>query len=154
MDETGLSTVPSKTSNVVTPKGKKNICKISSAERGETITVVCCMSATGIYVPPALILPRQRLNPHLFKHAPPGTLELVTETGYMNADLFIDWLKNFVKHAKATADDPVLLIADNHSTHCTLPAILYSRENHITFFTLPPHASHNTALRQRIFCSS
>ena len=60
----------------------------------------------------------------------------------MNSDLFLDWLKHFVHHVKPSAEDPVLLIADNHSTHCSLPAILYCRENHITFLTLPPHASH------------
>ena len=100
MDETGLSTVPIRTPKVLTPKGKRNVCKISSADRGETVTAVCCMSATGVFVPPALIFPRKRNNPLLFKDAPPGTLDLVTETGYMNSDLFLDWLKHFVHHVK------------------------------------------------------
>ncbi|XP_054285350.1 uncharacterized protein LOC129001936 [Macrosteles quadrilineatus] len=142
VDETGLSTVPSRTPKVLTPKGKKTVCKIASAERGITVTAVCCMSATGVFVPPALIFPRKRMNPSLFTDAPPGTLRLVTDTGYMNSDLFLDWLKHFVQHTKPSADDPVLLIADNHSTHCSLQAILYCRENNVTFLTLPPHASH------------
>lgn len=50
MDETGLSTVPNRTPKVLTPTGKKTVCKISSAERGDTITAVCCMSATEIFV--------------------------------------------------------------------------------------------------------
>lgn len=142
MDETGLSTVPNRMPKVLTPTGKKTVCKISSAERGETITAVCCMSATGIFVPPALIFPRKRINHLLFKDAPTGTLGLVTETGYMNSGLFLDWLKHFVHYVKPSAEDPILLIADNHSTHCSLPAILFCRENHITFLTLPPHSSH------------
>lgn len=142
MDETGVSTVPNKTPKVLTPKGKKTVCKISSAERGETVTAVCCMSATGIYVPPALIFPRKRMNHLLFKDAPPGTLGLVTETGYMNTDLFLEWLKHFVQHTKPSKEDPVLLIADNHTSHCSLPGIVYCRENHVTYVTLPPHASH------------
>lgn len=142
VDETGLSTVPNRTPKVLTPTGKKTVCKISSAERGETITAVCCMSATGIYVPPALIFPRKRMNHLLFKGAPTGTLGLVTETGYMNSDLFLEWLKHFVHHVKPSAEDPILLVADNHSTHCSLPAIIFCRNNHITFLTLPPHSSH------------
>ncbi|GBN15099.1 hypothetical protein AVEN_19965-1 [Araneus ventricosus] len=39
-------------------------------------------------------------------------------------------------------EDPVLLIADNYTSHCSLPAVLFCREIHITFLTLPPHASH------------
>ncbi|GBN27202.1 hypothetical protein AVEN_46589-1 [Araneus ventricosus] len=59
-----------------------------------------------------------------------------------NPYLFIDRLKHFVKYAKPSTEDPVLLIADNHTSHCSLPAVLFCREIHITFLTLPPHASH------------
>ncbi|GBM85182.1 hypothetical protein AVEN_21304-1 [Araneus ventricosus] len=82
------------------------------------------------------------MNPLLYKDAPNGTLPLISDTGYMNSHLFIDWLKHFVKHAKPSTEDPVLLMADNHTSHCSLPAVLFCRENHITFLTLPPHASH------------
>lgn len=42
MDESGLSTVPNKTPKVVSIRGKKVVGKITSAERGQTITVICC----------------------------------------------------------------------------------------------------------------
>ncbi|KAJ8868450.1 hypothetical protein PR048_029966 [Dryococelus australis] len=60
----------------------------------------------------------------------------------MNSDLFLDWLKHLVHHVKPSAEDPILLGADNHSTHCSLPVILFCRNNHITFLSLPPHSSH------------
>ncbi|GBL88236.1 hypothetical protein AVEN_117816-1 [Araneus ventricosus] len=60
----------------------------------------------------------------------------------MNSHLFIDWLKHFVKHSEPSAEDLILLIADNHTSHCSLPAVLFRRENHIRFLTLPPHVSH------------
>ncbi|GBN36715.1 hypothetical protein AVEN_232662-1 [Araneus ventricosus] len=100
------------------------------------------MSAIGVFVPPALNLPRKRRNLLLYKDVPNGTLPLISDTGCMNSHLFIDWLKHFVKHAKPSAEDLVQLIADNHTSHCSPPAVLLCRENHITFFTLPPHASH------------
>ncbi|KAJ8875166.1 hypothetical protein PR048_023061 [Dryococelus australis] len=125
VDETGLSTVPNRMPKVLTPTGKKKktVCKVPSAERRETITAVCCMCATGIFVPSALIFPRKRMNHLLFKSAPSGTLSFVTETGYTNSDLFLDWLKHFAHHVKPSAEDPILLVADNHSTHCSLLAI-------------------------------
>ncbi|GBO28206.1 hypothetical protein AVEN_217619-1 [Araneus ventricosus] len=82
------------------------------------------------------------MNPLLYKGAPNGTLPWISDTGYMNSHLFIDWLKHFAKHAIPSAEDPVVLIADNHTSHFSLPAVLFCRENHITFLTLPPHASH------------
>ncbi|GBN42890.1 hypothetical protein AVEN_137431-1 [Araneus ventricosus] len=119
MDETGISTVPNRTQKEITPKGKETVCKVSSAERGQTVTEVCCLSATGVFVPPALILPLKRMIPLLYKDASNGTLSLISDT-----------------------EDPVLLIADNHTSHCSLPAVLFCREIHITFLTPPPHASH------------
>ncbi|GBN44273.1 hypothetical protein AVEN_242750-1 [Araneus ventricosus] len=142
MDETGISTVPNRTPKEITLKVKETVCKISNAERGQTVTEVCCLSATGVFVPPALILPLKRMIPLLYKDASNGTLSLISDTGYMNSHLFIDWLKHFVKHVKSSTEDPVPLIADNHTSHCSLPAVLFCREIHITFLTLPPHASH------------
>lgn len=57
-----MSAVPKKAPKILTPTGKKSICKIASSERGETITAMCHMSGTGIFVPPALIFSRKRRN--------------------------------------------------------------------------------------------
>jgi hypothetical protein len=113
-----------------------------SAERGQTVTAVCCMSASGIWVPPCLIFPRKRIRDELFVGAPPGTLKLVAESGYMNTELFLEWLRHFQNFVKATAQDPVILVLDNHISHCSLPAIIFAREHQITLLTLPPHANH------------
>ncbi len=69
----------------------------------------------------------------------------------MNCDLINNWLKNFVKHAKPSAENPVLLIADNHTFYCSLPAVLFCRQNHTTFITLTLHASHVLQPLDRFF---
>ncbi|GBN70009.1 hypothetical protein AVEN_244283-1 [Araneus ventricosus] len=145
MDETGISTVPNRTPKVITSKGKKKktVCKISSAERGEKVTSVCCMSATRVFVPPALILPRKRMNPLFYKDAPNETLPLISDTGYMNSHLFIDWLKYFPKHAKPSAEDTVLLIADNHTSHCSF---VLSRESYNFSYSSTTYESCATAI--------
>ena len=43
-DETGVQTVPGKLPKTVAPTGKHNVSKAVSAEKGETISVSCCMS--------------------------------------------------------------------------------------------------------------
>ena len=52
VDETGLSTVQSQKEQVLAHKGRKQVGKMVSTERGETITAVCCISASGIFIPP------------------------------------------------------------------------------------------------------
>ncbi|XP_031328883.1 uncharacterized protein LOC116159925 [Photinus pyralis] len=142
MDETGLSTVPNKLPKVLTTKGKKLVSKVSSGERGQLITAVCCVSASGIYVPPALIFPRKRLKDELYLNAPPGTLKLISDSGFINTDLFYKWIKHFKTATNPTKESPVLLVLDNHSSHRDLQVIHYCKENHIDLLSLPPHASH------------
>lgn len=151
MDETGMSTVPNRMPKVFAPRGKRTVSKVVAAERGQLVTAVCCMGASGVWVPPALIFPRKRMKDELFYGSPPGTLQLVTESGYMNSELFIRWLRHFQDYVKSSEDDPVLLILDNHSSHCTLEAINFCRNNFIVLLSLPPHASHKMQPLDRCF---
>ncbi|XP_043215954.1 uncharacterized protein LOC122378678 [Amphibalanus amphitrite] len=100
------------------------------------------MGASGACIPPALIFPRKRMKAELFDDAPVGTLPMISDTGFINGELFAEWLQHFQRHVKSTKDDPTLLILDNHVSHCTLKAIEFARENRIILLTLPPHGSH------------
>lgn len=103
MDESGINTVPNKLPKVISGKGQKCVSKIISAERGQTITIVCCMSAAGHFVPPTMIFPRKRMKPELQDGAPPATQFLLSDSGYINADLFISWLQHFTAHTKPSS---------------------------------------------------
>lgn len=142
MDESGINTVPKKIPKVISMKGKKLVGKIVSAERGQTITLVCAMSVTGSYVPPVFIFPRKKMKDYLLNNAPVGSIGLVSDSGFINTDLFIEYLRHFKKNVQPTKDNPVLLILDNHSSHLSLVAVNYCRDNGIHLLTLPPHSSH------------
>ena len=72
MDESGITNVhtPAK---LVASKGRRQISKVASAEKGRTETVVCYMSAVGSFVPPVMIFPRKRMLDLLLKGSPMGT---------------------------------------------------------------------------------
>ena len=68
VDECGLSSAPTRVSKILAKKGAKQVGIVSSAEKGETTTIVCCFNATGsIYVPPAMIFKRKNLKAVLSK---------------------------------------------------------------------------------------
>jgi hypothetical protein len=48
------------------------------------------------------------MKPKLFSDAQTGTPELISESGIINANFFIEWLKRFTYCCKCTQDDPVL----------------------------------------------
>jgi len=151
MDETGILTVPNKVPKVISSKGKKIVGKSVAAERGELVTAVCCFSASGIYVPPILVFPRKRMKEEYLNGAPPETLGFLSDSGYINSDLFLKWLEHFKHHVKPSEDSPVLLILDNHTSHININTITYCRTNFIHLVSIPPHSSHRTQPLDRCF---
>ena len=139
VDESGLSTVPTKLLKVLSPCGAKRVAKVVSAERGRTITLVCGISAGGAYVPPFLIFPRVRMRPELLCGCPPGTKGVAQKTGWMTGECFLEYLEHFVLHVKCSQANQVLLLVDNHCSHITLAGINYCRENGIIMIGFPPH---------------
>ncbi|CAB3236996.1 unnamed protein product [Arctia plantaginis] len=141
VDETGITTVQ-ETEKIIAPRGQKRVGSVTSWERGKTVTVICAMSASGSFIPPLFIFPRQRHSPHLEKDGPLGAVYTCSHNGWTNEKIFVLWLRHFIKHTKPTAETPVLIILDNHNSHATLEAWELAKENHVIMLTIPPHSSH------------
>jgi len=73
VDETGVC-VNQKPHTILAKKGKKSISVIQSAEKGKTITAVCCVSATEVNCPPLMIFPRKRFKAELLDRGPIGAI--------------------------------------------------------------------------------
>ena len=141
MDETGVSTVH-KPGKIVATHGIRHVAKVTSGEKDKTVTVACCMNAIGNYIPPLIIFPRKILNPNLMRGAPTGAIGGATESGWVDGEHFMKWLRHFVQHAKPSIERKHILIVDGHHAHKTLEVITYARENGIIIITLPPHTTH------------
>lgn len=143
VDETGLSIVQSKQPQIIAKKGKRQIGAMTSAERGSLVTVINCMSAGGNFIPPLFIFPRKILNPLLMKNAPPGSQGACHSSGWVQLDIFTQWFHHFLKVAKPSQEEPLLLILDGHYSHTrNIEVIDLARQNNVTIISLPPHSSH------------
>ncbi|XP_031328946.1 uncharacterized protein LOC116166154 [Photinus pyralis] len=141
VDETGISTMQ-KPSKRVGPKGIKQFGAKTSAERGKTVTVICCFNAAGTcYVPPMFIFPRTRTTT-LEKNGPPNAKYSCSKSGWSNEQLFYEWLQHFIDIVKPSKDHPVLIILDNHSSHISIAIYECCKQNGIVLLTIPPHTSH------------
>ncbi|XP_046677400.1 MFS-type transporter clz9-like [Homalodisca vitripennis] len=155
VDETGVTSVQPKSMRVVSLKGKREVYKLSSAERGRLITIVACMSASGNFVPPMLVFPRKRMKPELMDGAPPGSIAACHISGWIQTDLFTKWFTHFISYVKPTKDDPVVLILDGHTTHTrNLDLIDLARENGVSLVCLPPHSSDHMQPLDKTFMKS
>ncbi|XP_062558652.1 uncharacterized protein LOC134223503 [Armigeres subalbatus] len=143
MDETGVSTVPTKASKIVAKKGQRHVAGISSGERGITTTVIFAMSAAGNYVPPFFIFPRQRVQESWKQGAPPDSKFQCSPRGWSTMETCNKWLDHFIEYVKPNSDAPVLLILDGHSTHTRNFSMLEkAKQNHVRVISMPPHTSH------------
>lgn len=84
----------------------------------------------------------RRLYFHAKKNEYFGSLYKCSDNGWINEDLFYQWLKHFTGHATPTIEEPVLLILDNHASHTSLAVYEHCKENNIHMLSLPPHTLH------------
>jgi hypothetical protein len=56
VNESGYS-ICHKPSKVIAERGQRGFGALTSAEKGKTVTTICCMSAAGHYVPPMWLEP-------------------------------------------------------------------------------------------------
>lgn len=142
-DETGVSVVHNNTLKVISVKGKKQVGKLTSAERGRNVTILLSINATGdLWVPPLFVFPRARIDQELKKDAPIGSIFDGQKSGWITAEGFLKWMHLFVERVKPSEKNPVLLLLDGHSSHKDLSVITYAKQNHIHMLSLPPHTSH------------
>ena len=139
MDETGV-TIVHKGGKVVTEIGRRNVWAITSGEKGKTHTIITCVSASGYVLPPFLIYPRQRITENLKEGAIVGTVFHCSDSGWVNAGLFLVWLQFFAQSIPLSR--PVLLILDGHSSHVSIEAIEFARSNDIHMLCIPAHTTH------------
>lgn len=141
IDESGITTVQ-KPGKILAKRGLKQVGRAVSYEKGMTTTIVCAMSASGVYVPPVMLFRRKNMNARLMNGAPSGAKGYASPNGWMDNALFVKYLEHFIEFVRPCAENKILVIVDGHQSHKSLEAIELARANHITMITLPPHTSH------------
>ncbi|CAH1972182.1 unnamed protein product [Acanthoscelides obtectus] len=142
VDETSI-TVQHKHAKVISLKGKRQVAALTASERGALVTIVTCMNAVGRYIPPMLVFPRKNMKPELLNGAPPGSVARFHPSGWIQQDIFTDWLRHFILHVKPSESEQVVLILDGHYSHSrNIDVINIARDNFVHIICLPPHSTN------------
>ena len=81
-DETGISVVH-KPGKVISELGRKHVYCVTSGEKGRTHTIMCCVSASGVALPPLIIYPQKKRVPeNITKNAVPGAIFSNNKNGW------------------------------------------------------------------------
>ncbi|KAJ8891373.1 hypothetical protein PR048_010889 [Dryococelus australis] len=112
MEETSISTVY-KLGKVQEPNDQKQVGAATIlGERKECDNSVSCECYRKLHS--AFV---HLFTPQLQKEGPYDAMYACSKNGWINEDIFMDWLQHFLKHTLPTVDDPILLVLDNHSSH-------------------------------------
>jgi len=143
VDESGY-TICQRPTKIVAKKGKHNVGQVTSAEKGKTVTAVCCTSATGVYVPPMLIFPRARMKAALLDNAPAGSVAEASKSGWITESIFTKWFQHFIGNVSPhSRSQPVVLLMDGHCSHTSnLDVVQMATENNVVLIVLPSHCTH------------
>ena len=115
---------------------------MTTVECGELITVLYAVGASGIVVPPMFLFPRVDFRNNFIFGGPLGCIGGANKSGWMNEDLYVNFIKHFFHHVRSSKERPVLLILDNVDAHTSPTAIDLAHENGVVMLTIPPHTSH------------
>ena len=96
---------------------------VTSAERGELVTVICAASADGNSAPPMIIFPRMRYKDSFLNGAPAGAIGVCNKSGWVNDDIFAKFLKHLINYSKYKVDDPILVVLNIHESHMFLSTV-------------------------------
>ena len=140
MDESGLQII-NKVGKVVATKGSKEVYRLTSGEKGETVTVIACCNAEGNFLPPVCILKGVNKKAEFEDGMPAGSKIIMNrDSAYINSNIFLTWLKEHFVPRKPPGK--VLLLLDGHASHCNEFEMLeFAVENDILLLCLPPHTT-------------
>ena len=73
----------------------------------------------------------------------PGALYEMSDKGWTGQELFLHWLRHFLKYA-CQPQTSTLLLLDGYFSHFELVSIDLAKEQNVIIFCLPPHNTHRS----------
>ena len=117
--------------------------EVTAGEKGETTTALASFNAVGDYMPLLIIFKGKRLKADWLYQAPPRTLVRVSDNGWINSELMLEWGRLFVKSLPKEDQRPHLLLLDGHSSHVyNLTFLTLMKEHNVHVMCYPPHTTH------------
>ncbi|CAF1402456.1 unnamed protein product [Didymodactylos carnosus] len=141
-DESGFSDETERTT-VIVPSPTKFPYKKQGGTGGKSFySVLFCVSASGVILPPYTIYKAKRLMSNWCLGGPSGAGYNTSKNGWIQEDVFYEWLKcMFIPYTDKTPK-PILLLLDGHGSHHSVRTVELAIENHIVLLCLPANSTH------------
>uniref|UniRef100_A0A1B0DQE4 Uncharacterized protein n=1 Tax=Phlebotomus papatasi TaxID=29031 RepID=A0A1B0DQE4_PHLPP len=114
-----------------------------SKEKEDNVSIVVIVNASGDYMPPVYIFPRNETQMENIEGVPDNAITLFNENGRMNSEEFLRTLENIKDHTAPSKKHPIILLLDQAS-YLTIDALKMCLECGIHIVSLPPQTRHET----------
>lgn len=144
-DETGFQIGVTGSMKVVTGSERRARPDLAQPGNREWVTVIQSICAAGYATPPFIIYKGRVHISAWYEETdiPPNWVLSVSENGWTNNTLGLEWLKHFDAHTKARQVGGYrLLILDGHESHTSQDFKDYCFEHKILTLCMPSHSSH------------
>ena len=143
MDETGFRVGIPGGERVLVPNGVLELYT-PSPENRTSITIIETVSASGKVIPPVLILEGKKHMESWYHDNLDGDERiLLSESGYSNDQLALEWLQHFILHTRSSRDSsPKVLLLDSHASHRTPEFTMLATDHNIHPYAFPSHLTH------------
>ena len=94
------------------------------------------MCAASHALAPMLIFPRVRYRYYFIRGGPPECIGRATRSGWINANLFVDFLMQISDLTGCSSDRKILVLMDNHESHLSIAEIDKARDLGIAILTI------------------
>ena len=129
---------------VVTGSERRGRPKAIEPDNREWVTLIVAINAAGWSIPPFLIFAGQYHPSAWYEEDIPCDWAIaVSDNGWTNNELGVEWLKHFNAHTKThVVGARRLLVLDGHESHHSLEFQVLCKEKNIYTLCMPPHSSH------------
>lgn len=121
LDETGVQVCP-KTGKVLGQRGERNNYTIATGQEKQSITVLCCYSASSQWIDPLIVYPHLRIPGSITSTMPVDAAVGRSPLGWMIGATFYEYMAN-VFYEQLVEDNvkfPVLVFLDGHKSHISM----------------------------------
>lgn len=140
-DEFGLqSSVGSQ--EVFCKRGTKSLHKIVGNNEKTSYSVLSCVNACGIFIPPYTVYKATNLYDQWMLGGPPDAMYNTSPSGWMEEAQFYQWFEQLFLSTTKRYPGKHLLIFDGHGSHLSVRTIELAVANNITILCLPSHTTH------------
>ena len=147
-DESGVQLTMGKAPRVIACKGDKRVYQQVPAEKAETVSIMVAGNALGSYITPMVVYKGARMQPQYGVNLPAGSKVAVSESGYFNSSLFVQWLDHFDRFKPS---GKVLLVVDGHRSHVSEDVADKADELEVELLCLPSNTTHELQPLDRTF---